>query len=202
MTNYEIIRELLPTLSTDEQAKIKAALDAQPGFSFADLIEVRANKGIECPHCGSVEFVKNGTRKGIQRYKCKDCNTAFNDLSNSFLSRTHKAFDTWKVYVNCIIEGLPLRKAAKQCSISLSTAFYWCHKLLNIVSSYVNRIKLNGVIESDDTFFSVSMKGSTPEDRPAKKRGEPARKRGLSRDKVCVTCAAVGMGISTVRLQH
>ena len=46
------------------------------------------------------------------------------------------------------------------------------------------------------------MKGSTPEDRPAKKRGEPARKRGLSRDKVCVTCAAVGMGISTVRLQH
>ena len=162
MTNYEIIRELLPTLSTDEQAKIKAALDAQPGFSFADLIEVRANKGIECPRCHSVEFVKNGTRKGVQRYKCKDCNTAFNDLSNSFLSRTHKAFDTWKVYVNCIIEGLPLRKAAKQCSISLSTAFYWCHKLLNIVSSYVNRIKLNGVIESDDTFFSVSMKGSTP----------------------------------------
>ena len=38
MTNYEIIRELLPTLSADEQAKIKAALDAQPGLSFADLI--------------------------------------------------------------------------------------------------------------------------------------------------------------------
>lgn len=94
MTNYEIIRELLPTLSADEQAKIKAALDAQPGFSFADLIEVRANKGVECPRCHSVEFVKNGTRKGIQRYKCKDCNTAFSDLSNSFLSRTHKDFDT------------------------------------------------------------------------------------------------------------
>ena len=60
---------------------------------------------------------------------------------------------------------------------------------MNIVSSYVNRIKLNGVLESDDTFFSVSMKCSTPKDRPAKKRGEPARKRGLSRDKVCVTCA-------------
>ena len=74
----------------------KAALDAQPGFSFADLIEVRANKGIECPHCGNVEFVKNGTRKGVQRYKCKDCNTVFNDLSNSFLSCTHKDFDTWK----------------------------------------------------------------------------------------------------------
>lgn len=91
--------------------------------------------------------------------------------------------------MNCIIEGLPLRNAAKQCSISLSTAFYWRYKLLNIVSSYVNRIKLNGVLESDNTFFSVSMKGSTPKDRTAKKRGEPARKRGLSRDKVCVTCA-------------
>ena len=60
---------------------------------------------------------------------------------------------------------------------------------MNIVSSYVNRIKLNVVLESDNTFFSVSMKGSTPKDRTAKKRGEPARKRGLSRDKVCVTCA-------------
>ena len=180
----------------------KAALDAQPGFSFADLIEVRANKGIECPHCGNVEFIKNGTRTGVQRYKCKDCNTVFNDLSNSFLSCTHKDFDTWKAYMKCIIEEIQLMKTAKQCSISLSTAFYWLHKLLNIVSSYVNRVKLNGVIESDDTFFSVSMKVSTPEDRPAKRCGEPARKRGLSKDKVCVTCAVSRNGKLYSKVQH
>ena len=169
----------LPTSSRSEPTKVSSALIAATSSSL-----------------------RNGTRKGVQRYKCKDCNTVFNDLSNSFLSCTHKDFDTWKAYMKCIIEEIQLMKTAKQCSISLSTAFYWLHKLLNIVSSYVNRVKLNGVIESDDTFFSVSMKVSTPEDCPAKRCGEPARKRGLSKDKVCVTCAVSRNGKLYSKVQH
>lgn len=82
-----------------------------------------------------------------------------------------------------------MRKSAEYCGISLPTAFYWRHKLLDIVKVYVQRIKLNKLIEVDDTYFSYSEKGKTPKDRPAKKRGEPAQKRGLSKDKVSVTCA-------------
>ena len=188
-SNYEYVRNLVLGLSADEQAKIKAELDGQPNFSFEDLISFKANTGIKCPHCGNVGFVKNGTRNGVQRYRCTSCQKSFNSLSQSFLSRTHKDFETWKSYAYCLSEGYSLRKAAKHCNISLPTAFYWRHKLLNIVRRYVQRIKVSKLVESDETYFAFSEKGRTPKDRPAKKRGEPAQRRGLSRDKVCVSCA-------------
>lgn len=49
--------------------------------------------------------------------------------------------------------------------------------------------RLTGVVEADEMFLNISYKGSTPPDRPSRKRGEPARKRGISREKVCVACA-------------
>jgi transposase-like protein len=32
---------------------------------------------MNCPQCQSSQTVKNGTRKGLQRYKCKDCGRQF-----------------------------------------------------------------------------------------------------------------------------
>jgi len=193
-SNYEHVRNLVLGLSADEQARIKAELDGQPNFSLEDLINFKADTGIKCPHCGSVKFVKNGTRNSVQRYRCTSCKKSFNSLSQSFLSRTHKDFETWKSYAHCLSEGYSLRKAAKYCGISLPTAFYWRHKLLNIVRRYVQKIKISKLVESDETYFAYSEKGKTPLDRPAKKRGEPAHKRGLSRDKVSVTCAISRQG--------
>ena len=118
-SNYEHVRNLVLGLSADEQAKIKAELDGQPNFSLEDLINFKANTGIKCPHCDNVEFIKNGTRNGVQRYICTSCKKSFNSLSQSFLSRTHKDFETWKSYAHCLSEGYSLRKAAKYCGISL-----------------------------------------------------------------------------------
>ena len=28
---------------------------------------------MECTHCGSLKYVKNGGYKGVKRYKCKSC---------------------------------------------------------------------------------------------------------------------------------
>lgn len=48
---------------------------------------------------------------------------------------------------------------------------------------------MNGIVEVDNTFTNIPTKGKTPEYRPVKRRCEPARKRCLSMDKVCITCA-------------
>ena len=33
---------------------------------------------IACPHCGSLDIMKYGTRNGIQNYICRDCERKFN----------------------------------------------------------------------------------------------------------------------------
>lgn len=174
MTNYQAILKLLPTLSQDEQANLKNLLRSQTTFSLADLLAVKENEGIICPECGKAETIlKNGKRNGVQRYLCKECGTSFTPLSETFLSRSHKDFQTWKLYVRCMVEGYSLRKSAKKCSISLPTAFYWRHKLLDVLKQKLRTTKLKGIVEADDTFFPISYKGSTPPNRPSHKRGTP-----------------------------
>jgi len=43
--------------------------------------------GVTCPHCESRDTIKKGTtRKGDQRYQCKNCNNIFNDLIETVFS--------------------------------------------------------------------------------------------------------------------
>ena len=39
--------------------------------------ESRFSKGYECPKCQSTDTIKNGTVRGVQRFKCKNCKYNF-----------------------------------------------------------------------------------------------------------------------------
>jgi transposase-like protein len=39
---------------------------------------------IQCNHCGSTNYRKNGSYKGVQRYVCKECKRAFSDEVRKF----------------------------------------------------------------------------------------------------------------------
>ena len=148
-----------------------------------------------CPHCGSVHFVKNGTKLGHQRYLCRECNKSFVQNSGTILFRTHKGIDIWQKYIQCMIDKLPLRRCAEECGITLPTAFAWRHKILDALQNMMAEVKLEGIVEADETFFRLSYKGNHkkssnfPLPRAAKKRGTGAAKRGISKEQVCVPCA-------------
>lgn len=188
-TTYDKILRLFSSLSKEEKEDLKKLLRDRTTFSLDDLIEVKENKGIICPNCSKAEhIVRNGKRNQVQRYLCRNCGTSFTGLSVSFLSRTHKDFSTWKKYVRCLIDGFSLRKTAERCSISVRTAFFWRHKLLDLLRMRMNRVKLSGIVEADDTFLRVSFKGNKPVGREPYKRGTPASKPGLSREQIAISC--------------
>ena len=87
-----------------------------------------------------------------------------------------------------MIDGRTVRYSAKKCKINKNTAFVWRHKILDALAEYQDQ-NLQGVIEVDDTFFRLSYKGSKPIGRKPHSRGEPASKRGVSKEQVCVSCA-------------
>jgi transposase-like protein len=100
-----------------------------------------------------------------------------------------------------MVEGLTVRKTAVKLGINKDTALRWRYQFLKTIQ--VDQPKaLTGLVEADETYFIESFKGqrkSIP--RKSKKRGTPAKKRGLSKEQIPVIVArdrATGQTLSSV----
>ncbi|WP_419880493.1 transposase [Peribacillus sp. B-H-3] len=107
---------------------------ATHGALINELREKKYKEGFVCPACNSKSVIRYGKRDGRQRYRCKDCNKLSSDLTNTPLYRTKKA-DKWLLFIECMINGLSLRKAAKIVKVSHVTLFYWRHKILSAIKN-------------------------------------------------------------------
>lgn len=58
-----------------------------------------------------------------------------------------------------MIEKYSLRKTAEICDISLPAAFAWRHKILDTLQEMMNEVRLDGIVEADETFMAISFKG-------------------------------------------
>lgn len=196
MPNMNELKRLVESLSQSEKYQLQEILasSGEEQESVKSLEDSRFSNGIFCPKCGCLEnIVKFGRYKDLQRYRCKDCGSTFTAKSGSIFYNSTKNLATWKKYVDCLLQGLSIRKSARVCGISLPTSFFWRHKILEAIGKALDKkqSKLKGIIESDETFFRVSYKGARklPEGRLAHRRGEKAGKRGLSKEQVCVACS-------------
>ena len=203
-SQFEILRQLFSTATAEQKENFLAWVNAAPAqvspvtASTFDAF-LASKKTIVCPHCGSVHILKNGHRNGRQRFVCKDCKTTFGLTNNTILHQSKKDLAVWTLYINCMMQKLPLRKTAKICHMNLATAFAWRHKVLDALTNMMEGIKLDGVVECDETYELVSFKGTRPCNmpRPSRKRGGVAEKRGLSQEQVCITCG-VNLGHQSV----
>jgi hypothetical protein len=86
-----------------------------------------------------------------------------------------------------MVDGLSVRQTATQLNIANSTAFRWRHRLLEKYEKLANAV-LEGIVETDETFFLFSEKGdkSVSTRREPRRRGGKAKKRGVSDEQVPV----------------
>ena len=158
---------------------------------YEDVKEFRFSKGKVCPHCSSELISKNGKYNGKQRYICKDCKRTFTDFTNSAVYRSKKSLDKWLKYAKCMIMGLSIRKSAKIVGINIATSFFWRHKILDCISAFLGTGHVDGLIEADEVFFAESFKGTKTINMPREshKRGKSIKKRGISKEQICVATA-------------
>ena len=158
----------------------------------AQVKENNETKAVTCPHCLNKHIRANGKLKGVQRYICNGCNKNFSETTGKFWYNIKKK-DKLNRYLYCLLSGYSIRQSAKETGISIQTSFDWRQKLLTSFSS-VSVEEFQGIVESDDLFFSFSEKGNRNLDRKPKKRGEKASKAGISNEKVAVvaTCDRSG----------
>jgi transposase-like protein len=176
-------------LSASELAAIKDAVDRRERIVDSEIFDVEMSGYVkECPHCHSKDFVKAGSHNGSKRYLCKSCGKTFNALTGTPLAGLHNT-DKFMANARHMIAGDSVRKAAADLGLNKDTAFRWRHRFLESIDK-MQPAQLQGVVEADETYFLESFKGqksSLP--RKAKKRGTPAKKRGLSKEQIPVLVA-------------
>ena len=207
--SYTLFRDTLLSLKPSEKHSLMKELradiygaDPNPDINemLTGLREVRCNSGLACPHCGCKSVIRSGfysppKQPGVrrQRYRCKDedCRKTFNDLTASPYAGTHYP-ERWAQYLDCMVRRLSLRKAAKEISIHVSTAFFWRHKVLTAIRKIAPE-SLTGIVEADTTYYLEARKGKYQVKRrggrKARKCGGVGRKRGISADQACILVA-------------
>jgi transposase-like protein len=137
----------------------------------AQLREARWPSGVACPRCGSSGVQRwCRTRGGGQRYRCRrGCGRTFSDLTGTPLAYT-KRFDSWAEAAKCMMWGGSVRETARRAGLSPATAFRWRHKILRSIHRVTARGILSGIIEIHVLHVWESFKGSTPPNRPPRRR--------------------------------
>lgn len=140
-----------------------------------------------CPGCDCDRYHRHGQAGGLQRYRCRACGRTYNDLSGTPLARLRKR-EKWLEYLGCMLDAKPVRKAAAEVGVHRNTAFRWRHRFL-ARAKYDRPERLQGIAEADEMFMLESQKGARHLDRPARKRGGRAHRRGISRELDCILVA-------------
>jgi transposase-like protein len=178
----------MDNLTAEQREEVQAILHGrEPGAEVRAAIEDRLRAERCCPHCGTGGAVKRGSANGLQRYQCKACSKSFNALTGTPLARLrHK--ERWLEFSQALKEGDTVRASAGRCAVAVGTAFRWRQRFLQTLKTAT--APLRGIVEADEAFVLDSRKGDRQLDRPARKRGGKASKRGLSREQVPILVAA------------
>jgi transposase-like protein len=178
----------LPALNQPQRLRVLDALRPAAGLDqVLALIAQCRSAGRCCPHCQCERWHRHGHANDLQRYRCFSCRRTFNDLTGTPLARL-RLRGKWLAYLDALLASRPVRAAAGDVNVHRNTAFRWRHRFLDRVKEDRPGC-LNGIAEADEMFILESQKGSRKLDRPARKRGGVASRRGISRELDCILVA-------------
>ena len=184
---FELFRQHLSRLTRRRRDRLLALLQSAAGLDRVREIVEHPAAPPACPHCHAGNPYRHGHAHGLQRYRSRLCRRTFNALSGTPLTRLrHKAH--WLDYLDCMLDSRSVRRSAEEIGVAGTTSFRWRHRFL-ARSKDDRPARLGGIAEADEMYLLESHKGARHLDRPPRKRGGKARKRGLSSEQVCILVA-------------
>jgi transposase-like protein len=190
-TELKQLMGMLGKLDAIECQRAKEAINNREAQVESSVVAEEITAAMtKCPLCGHTRIAKAGSKGGRKRFKCKSpaCGKTFNALTGTPLARLQKAGKHIE-NAKCMAKGMTIRATADEIGVNATTVFRWRHRFLQALQASQPN-ELAGVVEADETFFLESFKGQRKGlPRPAKKRGTPAKLRGLSIEQIPVLVA-------------
>ena len=147
-----------------------------PDDCYERLRRARFGATVLCVYCGeSRPVIKKGTTgKGAQQYRCKECETHFNDLTDSFFE--HRKFPIEEMfYMIKEMRSVPTAQIASDLHRDYEAVLNFRHDLQELCGELTG-LTLSDVCEADEIYVTAGEKGIEKEDED-----ESPRKRGLKK---------------------
>ena len=153
-----------------------------PDECYERLRRARFGATVSCVYCGETDpVIKKGTTgKGAQQYRCKECETYFNDLTDSFFE--HRKFPIEEMfYMIKEMRSVPTAQVASDLERDYEAVLNFRHDLQEMCGQ-LDDLTLSDVCEADEIYVTAGEKGiekedESPRSRGLKKRGEKASSR-------------------------
>jgi hypothetical protein len=68
-------------------------------------------------------------------------------------------------YIKCMSAGMSLRECARIAHISLTTSFFWRHRILCALQSFEDNVNFFGIVELEELLMNYSEKGKKRRDK-------------------------------------
>lgn len=194
MENFVDIYELLPDEISKAIEKLLNALEEIEKRKNTNSRIIDKEKEVnECPLCKSTHLRKNGHDKNKnQIYECKECGKKFTPNTNTFTSHMKLTYDKLVIFFECMNNKESIRKTSAKMDVNKNTVFLLRHKALDAIKEIREKMKLTGNIEVDETYESINLKGTKPENMPRASKPRSTKggsKRGISNHQVCIASA-------------
>ncbi len=159
----EQIQELLSILQTKRSEQSKLTKEEKVFLQCCrERRSYSANKDLDtvvCPLCGSIKIIKNGTKNGRQRYKCKDCARTFGDTIGTVLFRSKLSIAKLIELIKLTLQGESCRTIAKELGINKQTVLHNRHRICSVLHQFVyNQDDFKSLAESDEYYYPLSFK--------------------------------------------
>jgi len=142
----------------------------EEGKDVVDYQELKAmSTGVLCPECNSSHVIKNGLQSGVQNYRCKNCGRQFRVTTGTFMYGVHEKGKMLE-YIKCMSAGMSLRECARIVNISLTTSFFWRHRILCAMQSFEDNVNFFGIVELEELLMNYSEKGKKKRDNKEVKK--------------------------------
>ena len=120
---------------------------------------IRWQEGVYCPSCQSKEIIKNG-KDSLQvhcpHYRCKSCQSYFDDLTDTLFTGSHQPFTQWITCLYLMNLNVSMAQIAAELELSEPTAQAMCGMIRegivkkNLLYTLAEKLRLMNVISLPD----------------------------------------------------
>ncbi|WP_444943936.1 transposase [Microbulbifer sp. ZKSA006] len=129
---------------------------------YEQIRQYRWPDGVCCPHCLSQDVTRQGkddTQPEKQRYRCKDCQRRFDDLTLSVFSGHHQPLKVWVHCLYLMSLNLSNLQISKELDLNKDDVHKMTQQLREAVCDKAPDASLEGEVECDEVYIVAGRKG-------------------------------------------